>query len=696
MTVNQHDGAPETRIEELREQLRHHEYLYYVLDKPEISDADYDKLFRELKSLEEAHPELLTPDSPTQRVGGRPAEGFQKVAHTRPMLSLDNANSEAELRDWDRRVHELAGNLPIRYVTELKMDGLSLALHYQLDAKGNAHLLRGLTRGDGAIGEDVTTNVRTIRSVPLSIPESKLHKSHLELTQTTAEPYSGAHIAFEVRGEIVMPLESFKKANEERVREGLDPAANPRNFAAGTIRTLDTKVVASRRLDFYSYFLLINGEYYSGGQHATLETLTALGFRVNPHRDTYTTVDEILSFLTKVEETREGLPYEIDGVVIKVDSRETQARLGYTGRAPRWAIAYKFAARTVVARIREIQVTVGRTGKLTPLAVLDPVVVGGVTITNVGLFNADEVARLGIRAGGYARVQRAGDVIPNIVEAVVDAEHPEGPAPFVMPTHCPVCGTEAQQTEGEVDTYCMNVDCPARIWGSLLYFASRGVMNIEGMGDVLAQQLLNAGFIHSLADIYTLTKEQLLSLERMGEKSAQSVLDQIERSKQAGLARLLMGLGIRHVGERTAEMLASDFGSMEALEKATQEDLQRTQDIGPKVASSIVEFFSIEKNRELVKRFAELGLKMTAEKKQKSNQLEGLTFVLTGTFPTLSREEAKEVIEAAGGKVSGSVSKKTNYVVAGEEAGSKLAKAQELNISIIDEAVLLAMLDKTS
>jgi DNA ligase (NAD+) len=388
------------------------------------------------------------------------------------------------------------------------------------------------------------------------------------------------------------------------------------------------------------------------------------------------------------------LPYEIDGVVIKVDSRETQARLGYTGRAPRWAIAYKFAARTAIARIREIQVTVGRTGKLTPLAVLDPVVVGGVTITNVGLFNADEVARLGIRAGGWARVQRAGDVIPNIVEAVVDAEHPEGPAPFTMPTHCPVCGTEAQQTEGEVDTYCMNIDCPARIWGSLLYFASRGVMNIEGMGDVLAQQLLSAGLVHSIADIYTLTKDQLLSLERVGEKSAQSVLDQIERSKQAGLARLLMGLGIRHVGERTAELLASDFGSMEALEKVTEEELQRTQDIGPKVASSIVEFFSIEKNRDLIQRLADLGLKMTAEKKQKSTQLAGLTFVLTGTFPTLSREEAKEAIEAAGGKVSGSVSKKTNYVVAGEEAGSKLAKAQELNIPIIDEGELLTMLGK--
>jgi DNA ligase (NAD+) len=490
-----------------------------------------------------------------------------------------------------------------------------------------------------------------------------------------------------------MPLATFKKANEERVREGLAPAANPRNFAAGTLRTLDTKVVASRRLDFYGYFLLIQGEYFAAGQHATLETLTSLGFRVNPHRDTFTTVEQILAFLAKVEEQRDSLGYEIDGVVLKVDARETQARLGYTGRAPRWAIAYKFTARTAIARVREIQVTVGRTGKLTPLAVLDPVVVGGVTITNVGLFNADEVARLNLRAGGWARVQRAGDVIPNIVEAVVDAEHPEGPEPFVLPTHCPVCGTEAQHTEGEVDSYCMNIDCPARIWGSLLYFASRGVMNIEGMGDSLAMQLLDSGLVHSIADIYTLTEEQLLTLERMGKKSAQSLLSQIENSKKAGLARLLMGLGIRHVGERTAELLASDFGSMEAIENATHDQLERTKDIGPKVASSIAEFFSIEKNRALVHRLAELGLKMTAEKKQKSSQLEGLTFVLTGAFPTLSREEAKEKIEAAGGKVSGSVSKKTNYVMAGEDPGSKLAKAQELGIPIIDEAALKTLLE---
>jgi DNA ligase (NAD+) len=676
------------RISALRDLLRHHEYQYYVLDTPTISDAEYDTLMNELKALEADHPELVTPDSPTQRVGGRPAEGFQKIPHSRPMLSLDNAYNEEELRDWDRRVHELAGNLPVLYIAELKLDGLSLALHYEIGPKGEARLQRGLTRGDGQIGEDVTTNVRTIRSVPLSISADKLSKSHLDQAEGARPLGEG----FEVRGEVVMPLASFRKANEEREREGLPPAANPRNYAAGTIRTLDTKIVAQRRLDFYAYFLLVNGEYNPAGQRATLETLTALGFRVNPHRDTFTTVDQILAFLTKVEETREELGYEIDGVVIKVDSQATQLRLGYTGRAPRWAIAYKFTAKAGITQVREIQVTVGRTGKLTPLAVLVPVVVSGVTVTNVGLFNADEVARLGIRAGSWVEVQRAGDVIPHIDKVIVDAEHPEGPEPFVLPTHCPVCKTPAQHVEGEVDSYCMNVDCPARLWGSLLYFASRGVMNIEGMGEVLAQQLLNAGLVQSIADIYTLTKDQLLSLERVGEKSAQAVLDEIEKSKQAGLARLLMGLGIRHVGERTAELLAADFGTMVDIEKATQEELERTQDIGPKVASSIVEFFSIEKNRELIQRLAELGLKMTAEKKKRTAQLEGLTFVLTGTFPTLSREEAKEKIEAAGGKVSGSVSKKTSYVVAGEEAGSKLDKAKELNIPVIDEAKLLDLL----
>jgi DNA ligase (NAD+) len=683
--------SPVDEIASLRSQLRHHEYQYYVLDDPKVSDQEYDTLMNRLKALETEHPELLTPDSPTQRVMGRPAEGFHKVAHSRPMLSLDNAYNEEELRDWDRRVRELAGTLPVKYVAELKLDGLSLALHYEVDAQGSAHLVRGLTRGDGQIGEDVTTNVRTIRSVPLSIPASKLKECHLEQAEGIAADLNSAG-RFEVRGEVVMPLATFKKANEERVAAGLAPAANPRNFAAGTLRTLDTKVVAARRLDFYGYFLVINGEYNPAGQHATLETLTALGFRVNPHRDTFTSVDQILGFLTKVEETRETLGYEIDGVVIKVDAQPTQLRLGYTGRAPRWAIAYKYTAKAAVTQVREIQITVGRTGKLTPLAVLVPVIVGGVTITNVGLFNADEVARLGIRPGSWVVVQRAGDVIPNIQGVVVDAEHPEGDGVFVMPGNCPVCHTPVEHTEGEVDTYCINIDCPARLWGSLIYFAHRGVMNIEGLGEVLASQLLDSGLVKSLADVYTLTEEQLLTLERVGKKSAQALLAQIENSKQAGLARVLMGLGISFVGERTAELLAAAFGNMDDLANASMDDLQRVQEVGPKVATAVYDFFQNEQNRALVARLKELGLKMTAEKKVKSTQLEGLTFVLTGTFPTLSREEAKEKIESAGGKVSGSVSKKTNYVVVGEEAGSKLAKAQELGVPVIDEATLLELM----
>ena len=670
-----------TQISQLRNLLRHHEYLYYVEDTPAISDAEYDTLMLQLKALEAEHPELLTPDSPSQRVGGRPAEGFAKVAHSRPMLSLDNAYNEEELRDWDRRVRELAGSLPVKYVAELKLDGLSLALHYEISGDGSARLVRGLTRGDGQIGEDVTTNVRTIRSVPLGVSAEKV----------TAAGLDGA--GFEVRGEVVMPLASFRKANEDRERAGLAPAANPRNFAAGTLRTLDTKVVASRRLDFYAYFLLLNGEYNPAGQWAGLQTLSGLGFRVNSNRETFDSVDGILAFLEKVEEIRETLGYEIDGVVIKVDSQATQLRLGYTGRAPRWAIAYKYTARAGITQVREIQITVGRTGKLSPLAVLMPVSIGGTTVVRAGLFNADEVARLGVRVGSWVKVQRGGDVIPNIAEVVVDAEHPEGTGIFQMPTHCPVCNTEVQHIEGEVDTYCVNVDCPARLAQSLMYFAHRGVMNIEGLGEVLAIQLLESGLVKSIADLYTLNEEQLLTLERVGKKSAQALLVQIENSKQAGLARLLMGLGIRFVGERTAELLASDFGSMEAIANASKEELERVQEVGPKVASSVHEFFWVEKNRALINRLAELGLKMTAEKKQRTSQLEGLTFVLTGTFPTLSREEAKEKIEAAGGKVSGSVSKKTNYVVAGEEAGSKLTKAQELGVAVIDEAALLVLIE---
>jgi DNA ligase (NAD+) len=677
--------AVQKKLEALREKIRHHEYLYYVLDQPSVSDAEFDDLMRELKRLEAEHPTLVTPDSPTQRVGGKPKEGFLKVAHSRAMLSIDNVTSETELRDWDRRVRSLAGeNADISYVCEYKMDGLSMALQYHdapdSNLPGSAHLLRGLTRGNGTIGEDVTTNVRTIRSVPLSISQAKLNKARLPPT-------------FEVRGEIVMPLAAFRKANEEREAQGLEPAANPRNYAAGTIRTLEPNIVAQRRLDFYAYFLLTEtGEDLLPEQSGALDALTAIGFRVNSHREAITSIEKVLAFVEKAESTRNSLGYEIDGVVIKVNSAAVQRRLGYTGRAPRWAVAYKFTARGGITQVEDIRVQVGRTGKLTPVAVLTPVSIGGTTVSRATLHNADEIERLGLLIGDYVKVERGGDVIPKVVEVVEDNEHPRGTREFHFPTHCPDCGSEIVRTEGEVDYRCVNVDCPARLTGSLLHFASRGVMNIEGLGDALVAQLLDRGYVKSIADLYSLTAEQLLSLERVGQKSADNLLEEIANSKKAGLDRVLFGLGIRFVGARTAQLLAEEFGSMEALMKATPEELERVNEVGPRVSEAIREFFDEAKNRDLVHKLEVAGLTMTAEKRKKSSQLEGLAFVLTGTLPNLSREDAKARIEAAGGRVSGSVSKKTNYVVAGEDAGSKLDKARELGVNVIDEAALEELL----
>jgi len=674
------DAAVLKKLDALREKIRHHEYLYYVLDQPSISDAEFDDLMRELKRLEAEHPTLVTPDSPTQRVGGKPKEGFSKVAHSRPMLSIDNVTSEEELRDWDRRVRSLAGeNADISYVCEFKMDGLSMALQYH-DQAGSALLARGLTRGNGTIGEDVTSNVRTIRSIPLSIAAAALKKAKVPPT-------------FEVRGEIIMPLAAFRKANEEREAQGLEPAANPRNYAAGTIRTLEPNIVAQRRLDFYAYFLLNErGEDLLPEQSEALDALTAIGFRVNPHREALTSIEQVLAFVEKAETTRNSLGYEIDGVVIKVNSAAVQRRLGYTGRAPRWAVAYKFTARAGITQVEDIRIQVGRTGKLTPVAVLTPVSIGGTTVSRATLHNADEIERLGLLIGDYVKVERGGDVIPKIVGVVEDKEHPRGARQFHFPTHCPDCGSEIVRTEGEVDYRCVNVDCPARLTGSLLHFASRGVMNIEGLGEALVTQLLERGLVKSIADLYTLTAEQLLSLERVGQKSADNLLEEIANSKKAGLDRVLYGLGIRFVGQRTAQLLAEEFGSMEALMAASREDLERVNEVGPRVSEAICEFFDEEKNRDLVHKLEKAGLTMTAERRKKSAQLEGLTFVLTGTLPNLSRDDAKARIESAGGRVSGSVSKKTNYVVAGEEAGSKLDKARELGVQVIDEAALEKLL----
>ena len=663
----------EKRIEALREEIRHHEYLYYVLDQPELADEQFDALMRQLKDLEEQNPALITPDSPTQRVGGKPREGFVKVPHSSPMLSLDNTYSEEELRAWERRVHELSGRKDVDYVCELKLDGMSLALIYE---KGK--LVRGITRGDGNIGEDVTLNVRTVRSVPLSIPKEKLKKA-------------GIPPDFEVRGELLMPTSAFRKVNEERERLGLPIFANPRNFTAGTVRQLDANVTAARRMDFFPYIFLERGRTYFDRHSKTLNALGTAGFKVNPNHRMVHSMDEVWAFIKEWEGKRESLEYEIDGIVVKVDRTGLQDELGFTGKAPRWAIAYKFAARGETTQLENVRWQVGRTGKLTPVAELAPVAIGGTIVRNATLHNPDEIARLGVKIGDWVRVERGGDVIPKVVE--VDKEHPRGDKEIKEPENCPICGTKIAHVEGEVDYRCVNANCPAKLQGTILHFASRGVMNIDGMGDALVNQLTERGLVKNVADIYTLTKADLLSLERMGDKSAQNILDEIENSKKLPLERVIYGLGIRMVGERTAQFLAEHFGSMEALENATVEELQDVNEVGPRIAESIVEFFSIAANRKLIERLREAELTLTGQKRQRGTKLAGKTFVLTGTLATLTRDEAKKVIEDAGGKVTGSVSKKTDYVVAGTDAGSKLDKAAQLGVKVINEKGLNQLLD---
>ncbi|MBV9081370.1 MAG: NAD-dependent DNA ligase LigA [Acidobacteriaceae bacterium] len=655
------------RVQELRKQLQHHEYLYYVLDQPEISDAEYDALMRELMQLEREHPELRTPDSPTQRVGGQPREGFVKLPHSSPMLSLDNALNEAELRDFDARVRGLLNSDDYEYVAELKLDGLSMAALYH-----NAQFQRALTRGDGRIGEDVTENARTIRSLPLRVRNNAVEG------------------AFEVRGEVVMQRRSFERMNEEREKAGLSRFANPRNAAAGALRALDPAVTAARQLDYYAYFLLGDGRPLMPSHWQSLETLKAAGFKVNPHRRRCKTIDELLEFIAEWEPKRDTLPYEIDGVVVKVDSVEEQQRLGWTSKAPRWAIAFKYAARQAATVLENIEVQVGRTGTLTPVAHLKPVTIGGVTVSRATLHNEDEIERLGVEIGDTVLVERSGDVIPKIVRVV---ERGTTRRAFRMPARCPVCGGHVVRQEGEAASRCLNTNCPARLRESLLHFASRGVMDIDGMGEALVDQLLGRGVVRNIADVYDLKLEQLVDLERMGQKSASKIVHNIERSRSQPLWRVLSGLGIPFVGERTAQILASHFGSLNAIASASADELQEANEIGPKVAESIKQFFAEQRNCELIEKLRRGGLQFTAEKKAKAEgPLNGLTFVLTGTLPTLKRDEAKTRIEAAGGKVAGSVSGKTNYVVAGEEAGSKLDKARELGIAVVEESELLQML----
>src|SRR6185369_2749979 len=584
------------KIEKLREEIRHHEHRYYVLDDPEISDAEYDRLVNELKALEAEHPELVTPDSPTQRVGGKPREGFVKVQHSSPMLSLDNAYNEQELRDWARRVDELSGDKNVEYVCELKLDGLSMALRYSTEGdgkraggptalraeNGGARYVQAVTRGDGSTGEDVTPNLKTLRSVPLSVGAKTLDKTGLPQN-------------FEVRGEVIFPTKSFERMNEDRERAGLSKYANPRNAAAGTVRVLEPNITAQRRLDFYAYFLLVDGKVFFEKQWDSLEALAKAGFKVNPNRKLLRSMDDVWEFISKMEALRDKLPYEIDGIVVKVNRTDLWRRLGFTGKAPRWAIAYKYAARAGVTEVEDIQVQVGRTGKLTPVAWLAPVSIGGTTVTRATLHNYDEIERLGVKIGDWVMVERGGDVIPKVVKVIEDKDHPRGTRKFKMPEKCPVCGGHVVRAEGEADHRCVNVNCPAKLRESVLHFASRNVMNIEGLGDSLVDQLAEKGLVKTVADLYELTEAKMLTMERMGKKSAQNVLDEIENSKKLPLERVIFGLGIRFVGERTAQFLAEHFGSMDALieastnknEEASIAELQQVEEIGPRVSAAV-------------------------------------------------------------------------------------------------------------
>ncbi len=666
-------GDPRAQAEALREEIRHHEYQYYVLDQPEISDAQYDGLMRRLQKIEEEHPELATPDSPTQRVGGKPREGFQKVPHSSQMLSLDNALDEEELRAFDGRVRDLLGGAPFRYVAELKMDGLSMAARYR-----DGVFTQAITRGDGSVGEEVTLNARTIRSLPLRVRGSA-HQIH--------------SAAFEVRGEVVMNRRAFERLNAEREENDLTRFANPRNAAAGSLRVLEPSVTASRRLDYYAYILLgENGRTLFDSQWESLEWLSSNGFKVNLKRKMCADIEEALAFCREAETERETLPYEIDGVVLKIDSVAQQERLGFTAKAPRWAIAFKYAARQVETELVDIAISVGRTGVLTPTAILAPVVVSGVTVSRATLHNEDEIQRLALQIGDTVIVERSGDVIPKIVRVKMQGTHRKS---FRMPVECPVCGGRVVREEGEAARRCVNVNCPARLKESIHHFASRGVMNIDGLGDALIDQLVDSGLVKGVADLYDLTVEQIAGLERMGSKSAANVIRNIDRSRYLPLPRVITALGIRFVGERTAELLAEHYGSMEKIASATVDELQQVTEVGPRVAESIVAFFRDQHNRELLERLkaANVSFEYTV-KDRGEGSLSGMIFVLTGTLPTLTREDAKARIEAAGGKVASAVSRKTSFVVAGEDAGSKLEKAKELKVLVIGETELMAMLEE--
>jgi DNA ligase (NAD+) len=654
------------KIASLREKIRHHEHLYYVKDDPELSDAGFDRLIQQLKKLEEENPRLVTPDSPTQRVGGKPREGFQTVQHKTPMVSLDNAFSFEELANFDKRVRELTGREEIEYIAEHKFDGLSMSLQYE---KGI--LARAVTRGDGITGEDVTPNVRTIRSIPLSIEPALLKKA-------------GLPAAFEVRGEAIMTRKAFEALNEEQLVLGGKLFKSPRNAAAGAVRVLDPSITASRKLGFFAYYLLVEGRPPKKRHSEALETLALLRFQASEDWELCEGIGDVEKYITRWDARREKLAYEIDGIVVKVNEISLQNELGFTSRAPRWAIAYKYPARQETTIIREIGVNVGRTGVLTPVAFLDPVIIGGVTVSRSTLHNLDEVRRLDVHAGDTVLVERAGEVIPHVLKVV---KHGSEEKEFAMPAKCPECGTRIHHDEGEVAYRCVNVTCPARRKQSLLHFAGRHAMNIDGLGEKIVDQLVEQKILEDAAGLYRLKLDTLANLDRMAEKSAQNLLDEIAASKKSPLARLIYALGIRFVGERTGQLLAAHFGSLEQIAKASIEELTEVHEIGPKVAEGVAEFFSEPANRKLIEHLRAAGVNMKEEKKAAlSDKFAGKTFVFTGTLERRSREEAEALVAAHGGKAGASVSKKTNYVVVGADPGSKFEKAKTLGVPILDEA----------
>ncbi len=650
------------RAIELRREINFNNHRYYVLDDPVISDPEYDRLLQELQELESEYPELLTEDSPTQRVGGAPAEGFTQVQHSAPMLSLANAFNREDLENWLRRIKALVNGAKFDLVCELKIDGLAVNLTYE-----NGVFSQGATRGDGRVGEDVTQNLRTIKTIPLSLLE-------------------GAPTRLEVRGEVYLPVPEFRRLNEEREEQGEPLYANPRNTGAGSVRQLDPKVTASRNMAVWIYSL--------GGVNApvpshweALEWMGSLGFRTNPHNRLCRNIQEVIDYYDHWVEARHGLPYEADGVVIKVSPLALQARLGVAGREPRWAIAYKFPAEQAVTRLLEIGINVGRTGSLNPYAVLEPVVVSGATVRNASLHNEEDIHRKDIRVGDIVTIERAGDVIPHVLGPVLD-QRPPGTAEFHMPSHCPECGTAIVKPEDEAMHRCPNASCPAQFFELLKHFVSKGATDIDGLGEQWCRIFIDQGLVSDLADFYSLRKDQLLELDRMGDKLATRIMANIEESKQKPLPRLLFALGIIHVGSEIAELLTQAYNSIDEISDATEEELAEIPGIGPKIAESIASYFQMEANQNVISKLRASGVKLEQEHRQVSAEglpLAGQTFVVTGTLAGYSRSEAQSRIKDLGGKITSSVTKDTNYLVVGESPGSKLAAAERLGTEVLDE-----------